>query len=133
MAIEADKQRHQRRINALETEITTDDIADTTIVGAWHVDNVSQNDFRQDTTQQTQCKYRQQMNIGLPLPHFESEGLEDGYSQYHKGGTDEAYADSFFMTFVHTADKSTNKWAENQTIRHFSAISSHFFTHLSLN
>ena len=93
----------------METEITTDDIADTTIVGAWHADNVSQNDFRQETTQQAQCKYRQQMNIGLPLPHFQSEGLEDGYSQYHKGGTDEAYANCFFMTFVHTAGKGTKK------------------------
>ena len=93
----------------METEITTDDITDTTIVGAWHADNVSQNDFRQETTQQAQCKYRQQMNIGLPLPHFQSEGLEDGDCQHHKGGADEADADGFFVAFVHTADKGTNK------------------------
>ena len=109
MTIETNEQGHQRRINALEAEIAADDIADTAIVGARHADNVSQNDFRQETTEQSQCKYRQQMNIGLPLPHFQSEGLEDGYSQYHKSGTDEAYADSFFMTFVHTAGKGTNK------------------------
>ena len=30
------------------------------------------------------------MNIGLPLPHFESEGLEDGYRKHHKGGADKA-------------------------------------------
>ena len=53
MAVEADKQRHQRSIDTLEAEITTDDIADTTIVGAWHADNVSQNNFCQETTEQT--------------------------------------------------------------------------------
>ena len=51
MAVYTDEQWHQRRVNALETEITTDDIADTTIVGARHVDNVSQNDFSQETTE----------------------------------------------------------------------------------
>ena len=107
MAIETDEQRHQRRIDTLEAEIATDDIADATIVGAGHADNIFQNDFRQETTEQAQCKYRQQMNIGLPLPLLESEGLEDGYRQYHEGATDGADADSFFMTFVHTADKGT--------------------------
>ena len=138
MTIEADEQWHQRRVNALETEITTDDIADTTIVGTWHADNVSQNDFRQETTEQTQSKDCQQMNISLPLPHFQSEGLEDGYRQYHKGGTDEAYADSFFMTFVHTAGKGSNKneeWRmkseEFASARHFLLISSHFIARLS--
>ena len=49
------------------------------------------------------------MNIGLPLPHFESKGLEDSYRQHHEGAADEADADGFFMTFVHTADKGTKK------------------------
>jgi hypothetical protein len=91
----------------LETEITTDDIADTTIVGAWHADNVSQNNFCQETTEQAQCKDAQQMNISLPLPDFESEGLEDGDCQHHKDGVDKTDADGFFVTFVHTAGKST--------------------------
>ena len=60
------------------------------------------------------------MNIGLPLPHFESEGLEDSYRQHHKSAADEADADGFFMTFVHTAGKGTNKWAENQKNFEFS-------------
>ena len=47
----------------------------------------------------------QQMQIGLPLPCFESEGLEDGNCQYHESGTDESDADGFFVTFVHTAAK----------------------------
>ena len=43
------------------------------------------------------------MQIGLPLPSFESEGLEDGNRQYHKSGTDESDAYGFLVTFVHTA------------------------------
>ena len=46
MAIEADEQRHQRCVDTLKTEIATDDIADATVVGARHMDNVSQNNFR---------------------------------------------------------------------------------------
>ena len=46
------------------------------------------------------------MQRGLPLPYFESEGLEDGYRQYHECGTDEADTDGFFVTFVHTAASS---------------------------
>ena len=49
------------------------------------------------------------MQIGLPLPCFESEGLEDGNRQYHESGTDESDADGFFVTFVHTAAKVRNK------------------------
>ena len=49
------------------------------------------------------------MQIELPLPYFESEGLEDCNRQYHKSGTDESDADSFFVTFVHTAAKVRNK------------------------
>jgi hypothetical protein len=65
------------------------------------------------------------MNICLPLPHFESEGLEDGYCQYHEDGADETRADGFFVTFVHTADKSNTILLNHQTIRHFLTISSH--------
>jgi hypothetical protein len=46
------------------------------------------------------------MKIGLPLPYFESEGLEDSYRQYHESGTDETDADCFFMTIMH----STLSW-----------------------
>lgn len=49
------------------------------------------------------------MNIGLPLPHFEPEGLEDGYRQHYKGGADDANGNCFFMTFIHTVDKG-NKY-----------------------
>ena len=49
------------------------------------------------------------MQIGLPLPNFESEGLEDRNRQYHESGTDESDADGFFVTFVHTAAKVRNK------------------------
>ena len=49
------------------------------------------------------------MNIGLPLPDFESEGLEDGQCQHDEGAADEADADGFFVTFVHTVDKGTKK------------------------
>ena len=45
------------------------------------------------------------MQIGLPLPYFESEGFEDGNCQYHESGTDESDSDGFFMIFVHTAAK----------------------------
>ena len=51
----------------------------------------------------------QQMDISLPLPHFESEGLEDGDCQHDECATDDANADSFFMTFVHTAGKGTKR------------------------
>ena len=109
MAVETDEQRHQRCVDALEAQIAADDIVDASLVGAGHADNVSQNEFRQETAEQAQCKYRQQMNIGLPLPHFESEGLEDGNRQHDEGATDDADIDGFFMTFVHTAGKSTKK------------------------
>ena len=49
------------------------------------------------------------MNIGLPLPHFESEGLEDGNRQHHEGTADDSDADGFLMTFVHTANKGKEK------------------------
>ena len=71
------------------------------------------------------------MYIGLPLPHFESEGLENGYRQYHKGAADEANANSFFMTFVHTVGKGKTILLNHQTIHHFSTISSHFYARLS--
>ena len=45
------------------------------------------------------------MQIGLPLPNFESEGFEDRNCQYHESGTDESDSDGFFMIFVHTAAK----------------------------
>ena len=49
------------------------------------------------------------MKIGLPLLHFESEGLEDGNGQYHESGADETDADGFFVTFIHTAAKVQKK------------------------
>jgi hypothetical protein len=45
------------------------------------------------------------MQIGLPLPSFESEGFEDGNRQYHESGTDESDADGFFVTFFHICRK----------------------------
>ena len=87
--------------------IAADDIADATIVGARHADNIFQNDFRQKTTEQTQGKDAQQMDIGLPLPHFKSEGFEDSYRQYDEDAADNTDADGFFVTFVHTVSKST--------------------------
>ena len=45
---------------------------------------------------------------GLPLPHFESEGLEDSQCQHDKGAADEADANCFFMTFVHQLAKLQN-------------------------
>ena len=49
------------------------------------------------------------MQIGLPLPYFESEGFEDRNCQYHESGADESDSDGFFMIFVHTAAKVRNK------------------------
>lgn len=49
------------------------------------------------------------MNISLPLPNLESEGLEDGQRQHHEGTTDDTNVDGFFMTFIHTAGKGTKK------------------------
>ena len=49
------------------------------------------------------------MQIGLPLSNFESEGLEDCNRQYHESATDDADADGFFVTFVHTSAKVRNK------------------------
>jgi hypothetical protein len=45
------------------------------------------------------------MNVCLPLPRFESEGLEDSNCQHHEGTADNADTDGFFVTFVHTAGK----------------------------
>jgi hypothetical protein len=127
VAIQTDEQRHQWCVDALEAEITADDITDTTVVGAGHADHVFQNDFRQETTEQTQCEDAQQMDISLPLPHFESEWLEDGDRQHHESATDDADTDSFFMTFVHTVGKGKTILLNHQTIRHFSVISLHFW------
>ena len=76
------------------------------------------------------------MNIGLPLPHFDSEGLEDGYRQHHEGTADKSDTDGFFMTFVHTADKGNQKkWRmkneEFASARPFMLISSQFIARLS--
>ena len=49
------------------------------------------------------------------MTHHELHGMGIGGDLFHlseidhKSGTDEAYADSFFMTFVHTTGKGTNK------------------------
>ena len=45
------------------------------------------------------------MKIGLPLPNFESEGLEDSNRQNHESSTDETNADGFFVTIVHMSAK----------------------------
>ena len=47
------------------------------------------------------------MQIGLPLPCFESERLEDGKRQYHESGADESDADGFFVSIVHSNCKGT--------------------------
>ena len=78
------------------------------------------------------------MQIGLPLPYFESEGFEDRNRQYHESGTDESDADGFFVTFVHTAAKVqilSEKWIVKSekfaTARHSSHISSQIHNHSS--
>ena len=58
------------------------------------------------------------MDIGLPLPHFESEGLEDGYRQHHEGAADNANVNGFSVTLVHTVGKSNTILQDYQTIRH---------------
>ena len=70
--------------------------------------------------------------------------LQRVFHLFHRGtehGTaDEADADGFFVTFVHTAGKSKEKneeWRmkdeEFATAHHFFAFSSHFFARLSQN
>ena len=78
------------------------------------------------------------MNICLPLPHFESEGLENSDRQHDEGATDDADIYGFFVTLVHTADKGTKKnekWIVKKekcaSARHFLLISSHFIARLS--
>jgi hypothetical protein len=73
------------------------------------------------------------MNVCLPLPHFESEGLKDGYRQHDEGGTDETGADGFLVTSIHIAGKSNIFLSNRQTAHHFSTISSLFHARLSLN
>ena len=62
------------------------------------------------------------MKVRLPLPYFESEGLEDGNRQNHESSTDETNADGFFVTFVHTVGKNNTNLVNCHAIRHFSAI-----------
>lgn len=78
------------------------------------------------------------MQIGLPLPYFESEGLEDRNCQYHESGTDESDADGFIVTIVHTAtkvqklsEKRRMKSVKIATARHSSHISSQICNHSS--
>ena len=71
------------------------------------------------------------MNIGLPLPCLESEGLEDGYRQYHESSTDDTNAYGFFVTFVHIVGKNNTNLQNNHTIRHISAIY-HTIRHISV-
>ena len=78
------------------------------------------------------------MQIGLPLPYFESEGFEDRNRQYYESGTDESDADGFFVTFVHTAAK-VQKLSEKRRMKsekfaiahHSSLISSQIHNHSS--
>jgi len=109
VTVETDEQRHQRRVDALEPEIATDDVTDATLIGTGHADNIPQNCLRQETTKHAQGKDGQQMNPCLPLPYFESEGLEDGECQYHEKTTDNPNPECFFVTFVHTVCKGTKK------------------------
>ena len=71
------------------------------------------------------------MDVCLPLPHFETKGLEDGQRQHHEGAADNTDVDSLSMRFVHMADKGNIILLIHQTIYHFSAISSHICVHLS--
>jgi len=78
------------------------------------------------------------MQIGLPLPYFESEGLENRNCQYHESGTDESDTDGFFVTIVHTAtkvqklsEKRRMKSVKIATARHSSHISSQIYNHSS--
>ena len=78
------------------------------------------------------------MQIGLPLPYFESEGLENRNCQYHESGTDESDTDGFFVTIVHTATK-VQKLSEKRRMKsekfaiahHSSLISSQIHNHSS--
>jgi hypothetical protein len=45
------------------------------------------------------------MQTGLPLPYFESEGLEDGNRQYHESGTDSPRRYRFYMSLFHICRK----------------------------
>ena len=114
VAVEADKQRHQRRVDELKAEIAGDDVVDATVVGTGHVDDEVQDDFCQEAAEHAQGKQTQQMDDGLPAPHFESEGLEDGQCQHHEGDADDADADGFFVTFVHTAGKGNKKYEKRR-------------------
>ena len=78
------------------------------------------------------------MQIGLPLPYFESEGLENRNCQYHESGTDESDTDGFFVAIVHTATK-VQKLSEKRRMKsekfaiahHSSLISSQIHNHSS--
>jgi hypothetical protein len=78
------------------------------------------------------------MNIGLPLPHFESEGFENSYRQHHEGTADNADAYGFVMSFIHTVSKGNKKRKKRKmksekfaSARHFMSISSHIYARLS--
>ena len=78
------------------------------------------------------------MQKGLPSFCIKSEGLEDRNSQYHESATDDADADGFFVTFVHTAAKVqilSEKWIVDSEIfavaRPFFRISSLIHYHSS--
>ena len=105
MAIEAYHQGNKRGVDALEPEVAPDDVVDTPFCGAWHSNQILQKAFRHHATHYPHCKYGQQMGAMLPLPHFKSEGLEDGKGKHREGATDGADADNFFLSLCHTAGK----------------------------
>jgi hypothetical protein len=58
------------------------------------------------------------MGAMLPLPHFKSEGLEDGKGKHREGATDGADADNFFLSLCHTAGKGKKELGNFYVIRH---------------
>ena len=107
MSIEANDQRNERCVDELEPEVAAYDVIDSTFRRSRHSDEILQDNFDKHTCSEPQCANGQQVGIGLPLPCFESKGLEHEQGQHRKSDADDTYSDCFFLTFIHTVRKDT--------------------------
>ena len=108
MTIEANEQRNQWRVDDLEPEVATDDVTDSVFDGSWFLDDIFQYTFCQHATHDSQHPQHQQMNVCLPLPRIQSEGLEHSQCCHHKRGANDTCYDRFFPSFIHIDHKGTD-------------------------
>ena len=77
MTIEADYQRDEGCVDELKAEVAADDVLDPLVESCRHAYNIFKDAFGDDAHRYTQHPYREEVEIGLPLPCREGKRLEN--------------------------------------------------------